>query len=44
MEATALMKGARQPEAVKAFIDWTVSRDANELYNRAMAIVAMARL
>jgi iron(III) transport system substrate-binding protein len=41
MEATALMKGAREPEAVKQFIDWTVSRDANELYNRAMAIVAM---
>jgi iron(III) transport system substrate-binding protein len=41
MEATALMKGARQPEAVKEFIDWTVTRDANERYNRAMAIVAM---
>jgi iron(III) transport system substrate-binding protein len=41
MEATALMKGTKQPEAVKAFIDWTVGREANELYNRAMAIVAM---
>lgn len=40
MEATAMMKGARQPDAVKAFIDWTVTKDANELYNRAMAIVA----
>jgi iron(III) transport system substrate-binding protein len=41
MEASALMKGTKQPEAVKAFLDWTVSREANELYNRAMAIVAM---
>jgi iron(III) transport system substrate-binding protein len=41
MEASALMKGTKQPEAVKAFLDWTVSRDANALYNRNMAIVAM---
>jgi len=41
MEASALMKGTKQPEAAKAFLDWTVSREANELYNRAMAIVAM---
>lgn len=41
MEASALMKGTKQPEAVKAFLDWTVSREANALYNRNMAIVAM---
>jgi iron(III) transport system substrate-binding protein len=40
MEANAMMKGTKHAEAVKAFLDWTVSKDANELYNRAMAIVA----
>jgi iron(III) transport system substrate-binding protein len=41
MEATALMKGARNPEAAKALIDWSVTRAANEQYNKFMAIVAM---
>src|SRR3979409_1171472 len=38
-EATALMKGARNPEAAKALIDWSVTRAANEQYNKFMAIV-----
>jgi iron(III) transport system substrate-binding protein len=41
MEATALVKGSKVPDAARAFIDWSVSRGANELYNRNMAIVAM---
>jgi iron(III) transport system substrate-binding protein len=41
MEATALMKGARNPQAAKALIDWSVTRGANEQYNKFMAIVAM---
>jgi iron(III) transport system substrate-binding protein len=41
MEATALMRGARNPDAAKVLIDWTVSRAANEQYNKFMAIVAM---
>ena len=41
IEAMGIVKGAKNAEAAKAFADWSVSREANELYNKAMAVVAM---
>ena len=41
MEATAIMKGTDQLEAAKKLVDFTVSRAANEMYNRAYAVVAI---
>jgi iron(III) transport system substrate-binding protein len=41
MEATAIMKGAKNMDAAKALADWAVTREANELYNQYYAVVAM---
>lgn len=41
MEATAIMKGTKNIEAAKALADWAVTREANELYGRYYAVVAM---
>jgi len=41
MEATAILKTTRKPEAAKALADWAVSRKANELYAANFAIVAL---
>jgi iron(III) transport system substrate-binding protein len=41
IEATAIMKGAKNLEAARALVDWSVSKQANEQYNKFMAIVAM---
>jgi iron(III) transport system substrate-binding protein len=44
MEASALIKGGHNVAAAKVFLDWSVSRAANEQYNRFMGIVAMPGL
>jgi iron(III) transport system substrate-binding protein len=40
LEATGLVKGAHDPEAAKAFIDWAMSPEAMRLYARNLALVA----
>ncbi len=41
LEATALLKGGKNPEQARKLADWAVSRTANELYEKNFAIVAM---
>ncbi|MCU0894370.1 MAG: putative 2-aminoethylphosphonate ABC transporter substrate-binding protein [Rhodospirillales bacterium] len=40
MEATAILKGAKNPDAARALADWAVTKEANELYGRFYAVVA----
>ncbi len=42
MDAAAIIKGNRQPEAARRLMDWAASRKANELYARWLPLVAMA--
>jgi len=41
MEATAILKTTKKPDAAKALADWAISREANELYAKNFAIVAL---
>ena len=41
IEGTALVKGSKNMEAAKLLADWSVSKAANEQYNKFMAIVAL---
>jgi iron(III) transport system substrate-binding protein len=41
MEATAILKTTRKPDAAKALADWSVTREANELYAKNFAVVAL---
>jgi iron(III) transport system substrate-binding protein len=41
VEATAIMKTTRQPEAAKTLADWAVTKPANELYAKNFAVVAL---
>ncbi len=41
MEATAILKGAKNLEGAKALADFAASRAANELYNNYYAVVAI---
>jgi iron(III) transport system substrate-binding protein len=40
IEATAIVKGTKNPEAAKRLADWAASKKANELYLRFFAIAA----
>ena len=40
MEATAIMKGTDNLEAAKKLVDFSVSKEANEMYNTVYAVVA----
>ncbi len=40
MEATAIMKGTKNLDAAKKLVDFTVSKEANEMYNTVYAVVA----
>ncbi|WP_170984506.1 putative 2-aminoethylphosphonate ABC transporter substrate-binding protein [Rhodoligotrophos defluvii] len=40
LEATAIVRGTDHLEAAKQLVDWSVTREANELYSRYYAIVA----
>ena len=42
MDATAILKGARNLEQAKRLADWAASRKANEMYSRYLALVALA--
>jgi len=41
IEGTSIVKGTKNLDAAKIMADWSVSRAANEQYNKFMAIVAM---
>jgi len=40
MEATAIIKGTKKLDAVKKLVDWSITKEANELYNKGYAVVA----
>jgi len=40
MEATAIIKGTKNLEAAKKLVDFTVTKEANEMYNSGYAVVA----
>ena len=40
MEATAIMKGTKKLDAAKKLVDFTVSKDANVMYNSVYAVIA----
>jgi iron(III) transport system substrate-binding protein len=44
METTGIVKGTRNLDTVKTFVDWTVSEKAMKLYNEGYAIVAISRM
>jgi iron(III) transport system substrate-binding protein len=41
MEAAAIVKGTDVPEAARKLLDWSVTLEANELYAKSYAIVAL---
>ncbi len=41
MEATAIMKGTKKMKAAQTLVDWSITRQANEMYNEGYAVVAM---
>lgn len=41
MEATAIVAGTDDLEAAKKLVDFTITREANEMYNTGYAVVAM---
>lgn len=41
MEASAIVAGTDNPEAAKTLLDWTVTKQANEMYNVGYAVLAM---
>lgn len=41
MEASAIMKASKKQAAARKLLDWSVTREANELYAKNYAIVAM---
>jgi len=41
MDATAILKGARNLEAAKVLADWSASREANVMYSKNLAVVAI---
>lgn len=40
MEASAMVAGTDKQEAAQTLLDWSISREANELYNEGYAVVA----
>jgi iron(III) transport system substrate-binding protein len=44
MEATAIVKGTDNPDAARTLVDWSVSEDANRMYNEGYAVVAITEL
>ena len=44
MEATAIVKGTDDLEAAQSLVDWSVSEEANKMYNEGYAVVARTEL
>lgn len=40
MESAAIVKATKQVEAARKFIDWSVTEEANRLYNEGFAVIA----
>lgn len=40
MEATAIIKGTKNLDAAKTLADWSITKEANEMYNKGYAVVA----
>jgi iron(III) transport system substrate-binding protein len=40
MEATAIVAGTAKLDAAKTLVDWTITKEANEMYNAGYAVVA----
>jgi iron(III) transport system substrate-binding protein len=41
MEATAIIKGTSKMDAAKTLVDWSITKEANQMYNGGYAVVAM---
>jgi len=41
MEATAIIKGTSKMDAAKTLVDWSITKEANQMYNDGYAVVAM---
>lgn len=44
METSAVVAGARHPEAARAFVDWAISDEAMKLYAESFAIIGVNHL
>ena len=44
MVSTGIIKGTKNLDAAKKFADWANSEDANQLYNRDYAVIAIPSL
>ncbi|MGH1478048.1 MAG: putative 2-aminoethylphosphonate ABC transporter substrate-binding protein [Geminicoccales bacterium] len=44
MEATAIVKGTEEMEAAQTLVDWSVTPQANEMYNEGYAVIARTEL
>ncbi len=44
MEATAIVKGTDDREAAQTLVDWSVTAQANEMYNEGYAVIARSEL
>ncbi len=44
MEATAIVKGTKNLEAAKTLLDWSVSEEANRMYNEGYAVIGIQAL
>lgn len=44
IEATAIVKGTKKLEAAKELVDWSITKEANQLYNEKFAVVAMPHM
>ena len=44
MEATAIVKGTKNLEAARKFVDWTITDKAMKLYNEGYAVVAISKM
>jgi iron(III) transport system substrate-binding protein len=44
MEATAIVKGTKNLDAAKTLIDWSISENANKMYNEGYAVLGIQSL
>ena len=44
MEATAIVKGTKKLAAAKTLVDWSITEDANKMYNEGYAVIAIPAL
>jgi iron(III) transport system substrate-binding protein len=44
MEATAIIKGTKKLKAAQTLADWSITEDANRMYNEGYAVIGIQRL